>query len=173
MRPKPVDSEQFQVEPDPEVEGGFVVTGARPERWIRQTDFTNDEAVGYLADRLARLGVEAQLAAHGAQPGAPVTIGDVTFDWEPTTLAGVDIVPDRARHRPAAGPAAIGSGPPNARPCTGCAAGWTSRATRWTRPTAASGPRREQAAGEPARDVVSEACRATIGADVGAPDGGA
>ena len=76
-----------------EVDGGFVVRGARPERWILQTDFNNDEAVGYLADRLARLGVEAHLAAHGAQPGAPVTIGNVTFDWEPTTLAGVDIVP--------------------------------------------------------------------------------
>ena len=36
----------------------------RPERWVRQTDFTNDEAVGYLADRLARLGVEED-----ARPG--------------------------------------------------------------------------------------------------------
>ena len=35
-----------------------MVRGARPERWVRQTDFDNDEAVGYLADRLARLGVE-------------------------------------------------------------------------------------------------------------------
>ena len=93
VRPKPVDSEEFQVSVDPEVEGGFVVTGARPERWIRQTDFGNEEAVGYLADRLARLGVEEQLAAIGARPGAPVTIADVTFDWEPTTLAGVDVVP--------------------------------------------------------------------------------
>jgi len=93
VRPKAVDSEQFQVVPDPEEDGAFVVRGLRPERWIRQTDFTNDEAVGYLADRLARLGVEAQLAAMGARPGAPVTIAGVTFDWEPTTLAGVDIVP--------------------------------------------------------------------------------
>jgi GTP-binding protein len=93
VRPKPVDSEEFQVAVDDEVEGGFVVTGPRPERWIRQTDFTNEEAVGYLADRLARLGVEEQLAAIGARPGAPVTIAGVTFDWEPTTLAGVDIVP--------------------------------------------------------------------------------
>lgn len=93
VRPRPVDSEEFQVAVDPEVEGGFVVTGARPERWIRQTDFGNEEAIGYLADRLARLGVEEQLAAIGAEPGAPVTIGDVTFDWEPTTLAGVDVVP--------------------------------------------------------------------------------
>jgi GTP-binding protein len=93
VRPKAIDSEQFQVEPDPEVDGGFIVRGSRPERWILQTDFNNDEAVGFLADRLARLGVEAQLANHGARPGAPVTIGNVTFDWEPTTLAGVDVVP--------------------------------------------------------------------------------
>ena len=93
VRPKAVDSEQFQVLPDPELDGGFAVHGQRPERWIRQTDFTNDEAVGYLADRLARLGVEAQLAEQGARPGAPVTIAGVTFDWEPTTLAGVDVVP--------------------------------------------------------------------------------
>jgi GTP-binding protein len=93
VRPKAVDSEQFQVVPDPEEAGAFIVHGQRPERWIRQTDFTNDEAVGYLADRLARLGVEAQLAAQGARPGAPVTIAGVTFDWEPTTLAGVDVVP--------------------------------------------------------------------------------
>ena len=26
------------------------VLGAKPERWIAQTDFDNDEAVGYLAD---------------------------------------------------------------------------------------------------------------------------
>jgi GTP-binding protein len=37
--------------PDGEV---FRVRGVKPERWVRQTDFTNDEAVGYLADRLAR-----------------------------------------------------------------------------------------------------------------------
>ena len=45
--------------------------GEKPERWVRQTDFTNDEAVGYLADRLARLGVEEALAKAGAQRRAP------------------------------------------------------------------------------------------------------
>ena len=88
IRPVAVDSEQFAVEPDPEIDGGFVVRGSKPERWIRQTDFSNDEAVGYLADRLARLGVEDRLAELGAEPGAAVTIGDVTFDWEPATAAG-------------------------------------------------------------------------------------
>jgi GTP-binding protein len=60
-----------------------VVHGVKPERWVRQTSFDNDEAVGYLADRLARLGVEKALANLGAEPGAAVTIGEVTFDFEP------------------------------------------------------------------------------------------
>jgi GTPase len=88
IRPVPVDDSGFTVEPDPQQPGGFVVTGARPERWIGQTDFGNDEAVGYLADRLARLGVEEELLRLGAQPGCAVTIGDMTFDWQPQTPAG-------------------------------------------------------------------------------------
>ena len=55
---------------------------------MRQTDFANDEAVGYLADRLARLGVEEALFKAGAVAGAEVVIGGddnaVVFDWEPT-----------------------------------------------------------------------------------------
>jgi len=84
LRPPPAD-EAIVVEPDPRVEGGFLVHGAKPERWVRQTDFANDEAVGYLGDRLARIGVEAQLAASGAMSGAPVRIGGVTFDWRPSS----------------------------------------------------------------------------------------
>ena len=77
LRPAPAKDAGFHVE----VAGdqAFVVRGERPERWIVQTDFSNDEAVGYLADRLARLGVEDALAGLGAQAGAEVTIGDVTF----------------------------------------------------------------------------------------------
>ena len=63
-----------------------------PARWVRQTDFSNDEAVGYLADRLARLGVEDELLKKGATPGATVIIGDednaVVFDWKPSIHAG-------------------------------------------------------------------------------------
>lgn len=93
IRPIAVDESGFSVVPDPDEPGGFLVRGARPERWVRQTQFDNDEAVGYLADRLARLGVEDELVRQGAEPGASVTIGDVTFDWEPQIAAGVDIVP--------------------------------------------------------------------------------
>ena len=93
IRPIPVDESGFTVQPDPRNAGGFVVHGARPERWIGQTDFDNDEAVGYLGDRLARLGVEDELLRLGARPGCAVTIGDMTFDWEPQTPAGVDVTP--------------------------------------------------------------------------------
>jgi GTP-binding protein len=92
LRPTAVNDTGFTVEPDPDEPDGFVVRGERPERWIRQTNFDNDEAVGYLADRLARLGVEDQLAKLGAIPGSAVTIGDVTFDWEPSTPAGIAAV---------------------------------------------------------------------------------
>ena len=84
IRPTPVD-DTFTVTRDSDVPGGFVVHGEKPERWIRQTDFSNDEAVGYLADRLARLGVEDELVRAGAVPGCLVTVGDVSFDWVPST----------------------------------------------------------------------------------------
>lgn len=90
LRPAAVDEEGFTVSRQGE---RFVVSGARPERWVRQTDFSNAEAVGYLADRLARLGVEQRLAEMGAEPGAEVAIGEgddaVVFDWDPTVAAGV------------------------------------------------------------------------------------
>jgi GTP-binding protein len=63
---------------------------------VRQTDFTNDEAVGFLADRLNRLGVEEQLAKAGAREGDAVTIGGVTFDWMPTLPAGTLTVEESA-----------------------------------------------------------------------------
>jgi len=88
LRPTPVGGTGFTVETDPEVDGGFLVHGEKPERWVRQTQFNNDEAVGYLADRLAKLGVEDALAKAGAVAGAAVTIGEMTFDWEPSTPSG-------------------------------------------------------------------------------------
>ena len=85
LRPRAVDDSGFTVTREGD---SFVVRGDRPERWIKQTDFTNDEAVGYLADRLNRLGVEVELAKAGAVAGAEVVIGDVAFDWEPGMLSG-------------------------------------------------------------------------------------
>ncbi|MGH3466669.1 MAG: Obg family GTPase CgtA, partial [Thermocrispum sp.] len=89
LRPRAVDEAGFSVAKDPVEPDAFVVHGERPERWVRQTDFGNDEAIGFLADRLARLGVEEALAKAGAITGSAVTIGGVTFDWEPSTPAGI------------------------------------------------------------------------------------
>jgi GTP-binding protein len=90
LRPVAVDDEGFTVEA---VTDGFIVRGAKPERWVRQTNFDNDEAVGYLADRLARLGVEDALAKAGAEPGVLVRIGDREFDWQPTVYDGREFTP--------------------------------------------------------------------------------
>ena len=95
LRPRAVDDAGFTVVPDPNEPGGFIVRGERPSAGCAQTDFDNDEAVGYLADRLARLGVEAELSRLGAEPGAAITIGDVTFDFEPTAGVGRVGVPRR------------------------------------------------------------------------------
>ncbi|WP_326690406.1 MULTISPECIES: GTPase ObgE [unclassified Streptomyces] len=102
IRPKAVDDAGFKV--TREEEGLFRVRGEKPERWVRQTDFNNDEAVGYLADRLARLGVEEELLKAGAREGDGVAIGDednaVVFDWEPTMVTGAEMLGRRGEdHR--------------------------------------------------------------------------
>jgi GTP-binding protein len=99
LRPTAVDDSGFTVVKDGD---RYVVTGSKPTRWVRQTDFSNDEAVGYLADRLARLGVEEALVKAGAQAGDEVVIGEgergVLFDWEPTVGAGAELLHGRRGH---------------------------------------------------------------------------
>jgi GTP-binding protein len=93
LRPAAVDESGFTVTREGE---RFRVRGSKPERWVRQTDFSNDEAVGYLADRLARLGVEDELRGAGATPGVEVLIGPednaVVFEWEPSVTAGAEML---------------------------------------------------------------------------------
>jgi GTP-binding protein len=96
LRPRAVDDAGFEIR----VEGGshgniYRILGAKPERWVEQTDFNNDEAVGYLADRLAKLGVEDQLFKKGAVAGSTVIIGEgngVVFDWEPTLTSTAELL---------------------------------------------------------------------------------
>ena len=75
---------------------GWRVRGTKPERWVRQTDFSNDEAVGFLADRLDRLGVEKRLLELGAVEGDAVLIGrddnSVVFDFKPGIQAGAEML---------------------------------------------------------------------------------
>jgi GTP-binding protein len=74
----------------------YVVRGDKPERWVRQTDFNNEEAVGYLADRLNRLGIEDRLLELGAEEGDTVIIGPadnaVVFDFRPSIQAGAEML---------------------------------------------------------------------------------
>ncbi|WP_308490961.1 GTPase ObgE [Microbacterium terrisoli] len=82
------------------VEGGtygplYRILGAKPERWVQQTDFTNDEAVGFLADRLDKLGADDALYKAGAIPGATVVIGPgdgVVFDWQPSLTSAAEVM---------------------------------------------------------------------------------
>ncbi|AIA03617.1 GTPase ObgE [Streptomyces noursei] len=102
IRPKAVDDAGFTV--TKEADGLFRVRGEKPERWVRQTDFNNDEAVGYLADRLNRLGVEDALLKAGARAMDGVAIGSdedaVVFDWEPSMSAGAEMLGRRGEdHR--------------------------------------------------------------------------
>jgi GTPase len=83
---------------------GWRVRGEKPERWVRQTDFSNDEAVGFLADRLNRLGVEDRLLELGAEEGDTVLIGAadnaVVFDFKPMMEAGAELLSRRGEdHR--------------------------------------------------------------------------
>jgi len=74
----------------------FRVVGAKPERWVAQTMFGNEEAVGFLGDRLAKLGVEDALLKAGAVAGSAVVIGEgqkgVIFDWEPTIASAGELI---------------------------------------------------------------------------------
>ncbi len=89
LRPQPVAGPDFELVATGD--NSFRVIGDKPRRWILQTDFSNDEAVGYLADRLAKLGIEQALAQAGATAGAEVLIGEednsVVFDWDPGVSA--------------------------------------------------------------------------------------
>jgi len=100
IKPKAVDDSGFTVTKKADASTGdpfFEIRGSKPERWVKQTNFNNDEAVGFLADRLAKLGVEDALYKAGAVAGDEVRIGDstknaVVFDWEPTLQTGPELL---------------------------------------------------------------------------------
>ena len=56
LRPTAADDSGYTVQAN--ADGSFSVRGQKVVRWVRQTNFKNAEAIGYLADRLAQLGVE-------------------------------------------------------------------------------------------------------------------
>jgi GTP-binding protein len=95
LRPQPVGGPEFSITQVGEL---WRVRGSKPERWVRQTDFGNAEAVGYLADRLNRIGIEERLLELGARPGDGVAIGGedaVVFDFSPQVDVGAEILARR------------------------------------------------------------------------------
>jgi len=63
--------------------GGFRVVGRTVERWVAETDFDDPRKVVQLQKRLAKEGVEKQLAAMGARRGDEVLIADRAFEFLP------------------------------------------------------------------------------------------
>ena len=108
LKPRPVGAPEFEVQREGDL---WRVRGEKPERWIQQTDFGNAEAVGYLADRMHRIGIEDRLLELGARPGDGVAIGGddaVIFDFAPQIDIGAEILsrrgedPRLTEERPAA-----------------------------------------------------------------------
>jgi GTPase len=64
---------------------GFRVVGRTVERWVAETDFEDPRKVVQLQKRLAKEGVEKQLAALGARRGDEVRIGGRAFEFLPET----------------------------------------------------------------------------------------
>jgi GTP-binding protein len=97
---KPQDSKwEVRVESinDDEV---YRIIGAKPERWVAQTDFSNSDAVSYLSERLAKLGMDDELYKRGAKRGATVVIGTengVVFDWDPLVTSMDEAMEDERR----------------------------------------------------------------------------
>jgi GTP-binding protein len=93
------DESKFTVTKENSHEGEFFrILGVKPERWVAQTQFGNDEAVGYLGDRLFKLGIEEALFKAGAIAGSTVVIGPgqgVLFDWEPSIASAGELIGGR------------------------------------------------------------------------------
>lgn len=78
--------------------GVWRASGVNLERMVVQTDWDNEEAVGYLQHRFDRIGFDALLAKAGVKPGDEVRILDFAFNYEGVSdedvadlLAGEDL----------------------------------------------------------------------------------
>ncbi len=93
------DDSKFQIVKESDADGVYYrILGAKPERWVAQTQFGNDEAVGYLGDRLNKIGIEDALIKAGAVAGDMVVIGPgagVVFDWEPAIVSAGELIGGR------------------------------------------------------------------------------
>jgi GTP-binding protein len=78
---RPAAEQGYAVERDPE--GGFRVHGRGVELLVARHDLSNHEALAYLEQRLAEIGVIAALRSAGFEPGDEVRIGEEVFELEP------------------------------------------------------------------------------------------
>ena len=78
----------------------YRIVGPKPERLVAQTDFSNQDAVGFLGERLQKIGIEDELYKKGANRGSTVIIGEqngVVFDWDPLVDSVAELVNDERR----------------------------------------------------------------------------
>ena len=78
----------------------YRIVGPKPERWVAQCDFSNQDAVGYLGERLQKIGIEDELYKKGAKRGSTVIIGEqngVVFDWDPLVDSVAELVSEERR----------------------------------------------------------------------------
>ena len=78
---RPAGEQGFDVER--EGEGAYRVHGRGIELLVRRHDLSNEEALSYLEQRLAEIGVIAALRAAGFEQGDEVRIGETEFELHP------------------------------------------------------------------------------------------
>jgi GTP-binding protein len=66
-----------------EDDGGFRILGRGVELLFERHDLANEEALGYLEQRLKEIGVIAALRAAGFEPGDDVRVGEHEFELHP------------------------------------------------------------------------------------------
>jgi GTP-binding protein len=64
-------------------DGVFRVEGRGIELLVERHDLSNEEALGYVEQRLRDIGVVGELRKRGFEPGDEVRIGDVAFELDP------------------------------------------------------------------------------------------
>jgi GTP-binding protein len=67
---------------------GFRVVGRNVERWVAEADFDDPRSIERLQKRLAKAGVERELARQGARRGDEVVIADRAFEFIPEEGGG-------------------------------------------------------------------------------------
>jgi GTPase len=78
---RPAGEGGYRIERDPD--GVFRIAGRGVEMLFERHDLSNEEALGYLEQRLGEIGALAALAKAGFEPGEDVRVGDREFELHP------------------------------------------------------------------------------------------